>query len=438
MLKIHFLLRQPQKKGIKAIYATVRYKSQTAILYPGISIHTDVWLRKKSVNKPKDIPENYHLKDKLHDFEKLIQQTYMELQAKCTNSIVSPNLLKKAVYAKHLTGEVNDALADKDKRILITDFFQTMIDDSKNKKRLSQEGKALTSSTISTYETTKKHFIEFQNKQRRKYYLSDIDQKLIDGFTHYLSVELKMASNGSGKYMKNFRSMMNYARKMKLIGADMLIDNKVKVTQETTDSIYLSMSDIADMMAIQDFETPLYETVRDLFVVGCMTGLRFSDYSTLFLARFEECFIYKTMIKTQGKVVIPIHSIVKQILAKYPNGLPACPPNQVFNRYLKEIGKKLPQLNTDFEKTLTRSGVPDSHVYKKYDLLVSHTARRSFATNEYLNCTPTVTIMAITGHKTEKSFLAYIKAEPLQHAMLMMDRWDKGDKLIRNDEDRAA
>jgi len=143
--------------------------------------------------------------------------------------------------------------------------------------------------------------------------------------------------------------------------------------------------------------------------------------------------MFLTQQKTQNRVTIPIHPTVKEILAKYPNGLPKCPPNQVFNRYLKDLGKKLPQLDTDFEKVLTRGGVADPKTYKKYELLQSHTARRSFATNEYLNGTPTITIMAITGHRTEKSFLAYIKADSLQHAMLLAEHWKKRKK----DNDRA-
>jgi hypothetical protein len=165
MVRIKFLLRQPNKLGVKAIYATVRYKNQTVILYPGISIHTDAWLRKNGHNKPKDIPENYDIIDALNDFAKLVRETYKELQAKASNSIVSPDLFKKAVYAKHLGEQVEKATAPKKEgRVLITDFFQTMIDDSKNKKRLSQDGKALTASTISTYESTLKHFLSQAEK----------------------------------------------------------------------------------------------------------------------------------------------------------------------------------------------------------------------------------------------------------------------------------
>lgn len=433
MVRVKFLLRQPTRRGIKAVYATARYKNQTVILYPGISIHTDAWVRKNGHNKPKDIPENYDLIDFLNDFAKLVRETYKELHLNASNSIVSPDLFKKAVYAKHLGEQVEKATAPKKEgRVLIIDFFQTMIDDSRNKKRLSQDGKALAASTIATYESTKKHFLDFQTIQKRKYHLTDIDQKLIDYLYSYFTDDLKMSFNGVGKYMKTFRTMMNYARQKKLIGAEMLIDKKVKVTHESTDNIYLTEQDIADLYAISEFESPLYEIVRDLFLIGCLTGLRFSDYSTLSKARFENGFMFLTQQKTQNSVAIPIHPTVQEILSKYPDGLPKCPPNQVFNRYLKDIGKKLPQLDTDFEKVLTRGGVADSKTYKKYQLLQSHTARRSFATNEYLHGTPTITIMAITGHKTDKAFLAYIKADSLKHAKLLAEHWKKRKKDENN------
>ena len=244
-----------------------------------------------------------------------------------------------------------------------------------------------------------------------------------------------MAFNGSGKYMKTFRTMMNYACQKKILPTTIAADVKVKVTKETPDNIYLTEKDIEDLMQLNNFDTPLYETVRDLFVIGCMTGLRFSDYSNLTPQRINNGFIQLTQQKTQARVTIPIHPLVNAILEKYPAGLPKCPPNQVFNRYLKDIGKMLPQLNEPFEKVLTRAGKPDIQVYPKYELLQSHTARRSFCTNEYLNGTPTITIMAISGHKSEKAFMAYIKADTLQHAILMMKSWQERKKKKDSDSE---
>jgi hypothetical protein len=60
-----------------------------------------------------------------------------------------------------------------------------------------------------------------------------------------------------------------------------------------------------------------------------------------------------------------------------------------------------------------------------WELISTHTAPRPFATNEYLAGTPSLTIMAITGHKTEKSFLRYIRIFPSVHAKILAMEWEK-------------
>ena len=436
MLKIHFLLRQPKKKGRKAIYATVRYQNQTGILYPHLSVYSNVWVSKPGISQPKDIPENYDLKDSLYDYQKLIRETHIELQKLTPGIVVPAKLLKKAVYAKKLNNEVSTAMKVEDKPVLITDFFQIMIDDSKSGKRLGKDGKQLTDSTISTYEPTKTHFQDFQ--QKRKYRLADINQNLINGFSDYLNIKLNMAANGSGKHMKNFRTMMNYAQQKKLISADFVSDNKVTVTKETPDNIYLTEQEIDEMMKLKDFDSPLQEIVIDYFIIACKTALRFSDFSNLPTARIDDEFIRTNQIKVNERVTIPIHPIVAKILNKYNGNLPPCPSNPVFNKCLKEIGKKMPSLDKDFEKTLTRSRKPDPKMYKRWELLTTHSARRSFCTNEYLNGMPSITIMAITGHKSEKTFLNYIKADSLRKAMQMRDIWKKRSEGDKGLEGQAA
>lgn len=54
-----------------------------------------------------------------------------------------------------------------------------------------------------------------------------------------------------------------------------------------------------------------------------------------------------------------------------------------------------------------------------------HTARRSFATNMYKSGIPSITLMKITGHLTESSFLKYIKVTPAEHATKMHEMWQK-------------
>jgi len=62
--------------------------------------------------------------------------------------------------------------------------------------------------------------------------------------------------------------------------------------------------------------------------------------------------------------------------------------------------------------------------YPKHDLITSHCCRRTFATFHYGKL-DTLTIMSVTGHKSEKQFLAYVKIKPKQHAIAMKNMWNK-------------
>ena len=96
------------------------------------------------------------------------------------------------------------------------------------------------------------------------------------------------------------------------------------------------------------------------------------------------------------------HDVILKILEKNKGRLPKPISIQKNNEYLKEIGQKIPLLKAAFVKSMTKEGIKKKSIYQKWEMITSHTARRSFATNEYLAGTPTLTIMAITGHKTEK------------------------------------
>jgi integrase len=65
-----------------------------------------------------------------------------------------------------------------------------------------------------------------------------------------------------------------------------------------------------------------------------------------------------------------------------------------------------------------------SKAFQKWELVTTHCARRSFATNLYKSDFPSISIMAITGHKTEEAFLKYIKVTPEEHAKKLREHWD--------------
>lgn len=124
-------------------------------------------------------------------------------------------------------------------------------------------------------------------------------------------------------------------------------------------------------------------------------------------------------------MIIPLHDVILKILNKNKGQLPKSISIQKNNEYLKDIGAKIPSLNAKFIKSITKEGFRQLTTFQKWEMVTSHTARRSFATNEYLAGTPTLTMMAITGHKTEKSFLRYIKLTSSEHTKLLKGHWEE-------------
>ena len=119
-----------------------------------------------------------------------------------------------------------------------------------------------------------------------------------------------------------------------------------------------------------------------------------------------------------------MHPAVIKILEKYDYQMPKPLSNQRFNEYIKEVAKiaGIDQVETT-RKTI--GGKIQTERKPKYELIGTHTGRRSFCTNMYLLGIPTYTIMAISGHKTEKSFIKYVRITKEQHARFMRKAWEQ-------------
>jgi integrase len=192
---------------------------------------------------------------------------------------------------------------------------------------------------------------------------------------------------------------------------------------EDTDSIYLSVDELERIYNHDFSDNKKLDKVRDLFIIACWTGLRFSDMCELSIDNisktpYGQLITIKT-VKTGETVVIPVHNTIIEILKKYKNILPRVPSNQKMNDYLKDIGEAV-KIKETVELVKTKGGLRFKEAFQKWELISSHTARRSFATNMYIADIPAISIMKITGHKTEKSFLRYIKISPEDNAKKML------------------
>lgn len=200
------------------------------------------------------------------------------------------------------------------------------------------------------------------------------------------------------------------------------------------DNIYLTEDEIKkiynlDIQALKasgeiDSKSSI-EATRDLFIIGCWTGLRRSDINHLnngvWSVKDGEDLLYVTAEKTKRQVVIPLHPFVKSIYKKYDGVLPHLGDKANTNRQLRDLGR-LAGIDEIVPITENRGGKVVTYHYHKYELIGMHTARRSFATNMYLKGMPTIAIMQLTGHTTEHNFLKYIKVTAEQNAMMIAKR----------------
>lgn len=192
----------------------------------------------------------------------------------------------------------------------------------------------------------------------------------------------------------------------------------IYLTEEEIERIYRLDLSSEELRSQIDPRQRIEET-RDMFVVACWTGLRFGDWKDLSNVEINGNMMTVHTKKTNKTVIIPLHPFVKEVYEKYGNRFPKVVHK---THTLQQIRLCAKWAGIDEHTTLSRvrGGRTIVEQGPKYDFVMNHTARRSFATNLYLkNIVPTPSIMAITGHTTETNFKKYIKVDKLQHAKIV-------------------
>jgi len=261
-------------------------------------------------------------------------------------------------------------------------------------------------STIQTYKIALFHLKGFETATGYKIDFDNISIDFYDKFLSYLIHEKNHKNNSAGKQIKTIKTFLRDATEQGINKNLDFTKKKFKVLKEEADTIYLTESELTAIYELS-LNNGLAQ-VRDLFIIGCYTGLRFSDLSRLNIDNIKDGIINIRTTKTDSAVSIPLHYRVKEILHKYNGNLPKGISNQKTNDYLKTIAQKA-GIEETVSKRQTQGATVIHNQQPKYELVTTHTARRSFATNAFLGNVPTIQIMKITGHKTEKSFMKYIR-----------------------------
>ena len=256
--------------------------------------------------------------------------------------------------------------------------------------------------------------------------LADVNKDFYDSFVAFLYGQgLKL--NTIGKHIKNIKAAINALPLAQRATCEFVEPKKcVKLTEEV-DNIYLTETEL-EAIATLPIDTPYLDRVRDQFILLAWTGCRYSDLDKLTRDNIVTIngreFFKIEQQKTGARPTIPILPATRAILEKYAYNVPRPMANQKFNEYIKDVARRA-GLTDEVKITRTEAGKRVTQRYSKWQCVSAHTARRSFATNMYKRDFPTLMIMKITGHQTEKAFLSYIKVTEDENAERMMKLFEE-------------
>ena len=269
-----------------------------------------------------------------------------------------------------------------------------------NQKCSELIGKDYVRATVMYYERTARYLSEFikQNHRLSDIPLKDIDYNFIQAFEHFVKTVKNCQQNATVKHLKNFKRIIRIALLNHWIISDPFAEIHFKQTPTNRDFL---LEEELQLILRKQFNIPRLETVKDIFIFCCFTGLAFTDVQHLTPEHIlcdnkGEYWIRKPREKTTNMCNIPLLEIPLKLIDKYKHH-PECerknivfpvPSNQRMNSYLKEIA--------------------DLCGIKKN--LSTHVARHSFTCIALANKVSMEAIAKMLGHSNIKTTKIYASA----------------------------
>ena len=438
MAKTNFYLRNKNATSATPIFLTVFYNKERVKLSTNESIEPEYWNEKTQRPRvTKQYPTHPEFKTRLDNLVVKVNDLLRTYQNDNDDNLPTTTALRD-MWNELLNPTLHEETAPEpiQRQKTLIEFMEWFVDDAK--KRINDRtGKTLADATIIVYNQILNKVKDFvkTNPKYRNLDFDGIDGGFYTDFTDFLTKKKQLSINTVGKVIRTFKVFLNNATE-EGVNTNLYFKRKnFKAVQENTTATYLNNNELETLHRFDLSATPHLDRARDLFLVGCWTGLRFSDFSQIrpenITDKEDGKYITIETQKTGELVEVPLHDTVLEIMEKYQNkyanSLPPSLRNQPLNRYLKDIGKSV---GFDSPETIiyTKGGIRVTQQLPKHELITTHTARRSFATNQFLLGVPSITIMAMTGHRTEKSFMKYIKVTKREHATIMRSFWSKKDQ----------
>jgi integrase len=387
----------------------------------GISVESTNWSASKQRIKLNSSTSNVDLlNNQLSKLEKFVFDNYNTDYN--TSQHISKIWLKESV-----SKFFNRASEDESHKVYFVDWIELFVKEAENRVF---NGSKLKKRSLNNYTATLSKLQAFEKYSKQKIRFEDIDLTFHSEFILYCVNEENLSNNTIGSIVSRIKTFCRNAEMDGLPVNPKYKHRDFSLPKNETIDTYLKDEEI-NLIYNHDFSgSDRLDNTRDLFVIGLRTGLRISDILGITEKNIFGNVINITTQKTNQNLTIPVHPQFRSILEKRNGDLPPKISSQKFNVYIKEICKEvgLKELTPGY-KMDTETKRKKFDYYPKYELITSHSCRRSFCSVLFLSGDiDNSTIMAATGHKSIVQFTHYVKASQDEHIKKISEYWDKKEQ----------
>jgi site-specific recombinase XerD len=365
--------------------------------------------KKYRVKSNREFKQYRAINQKLENFEICAIQAFRELESK--KKLITKAQLKNAIRQK-LKGWAPGKASGEISFVKWADAYV--------ENRL--KAGFIVASSAKVYKNTTRFLSEYEKRNRHVLGFRDVTPEMINEFISML-VKKGYAQNYIHKQVKNIRMFMDMAKIDGLHQMEAYRNKNLSVAEELVDAPYLTIDELQIIYDLKTKPGGRLDKIKDLILFESWTGLRHSDSGQVLPHDIRKIkggkAIFIAPQKGKDRILIPIGPVVEEILVKYNWKSPPNMSNQKTNNYLKELCK-LAQIDSPFTSYRTQGGKRVKRHGPKWKFISTHTGRRSFCTNAVKMGCNQLFVMKISGHKTESSFLKYIKITKEEIAQIMI------------------
>ena len=415
MATINFYLKESGDANPSLINLHYFCNSFRLKVYTGKKIQSKKWNKKKQC-----VRQNYT--------EETYINTFLNGLTKKVEKIESSLIENKQFTKENLQDLIREHLRPELEPEKIT--FYKALDEFFEVKRSK-----LSHSYLKSVTTLKNHLQAYEKKKRKVISFESLTMAFYELFTSYLLNDCNQSTNTVGTNISRLKYFLRWATKMGYNSNLSFQDKDFKAQKIDTQIIYLAEDELFNLYELDLTGNKKLQNVRDVFCFGCFTGLRFSDVSKVSRENVREDELVITVRKTREQLTVPLNDYAREILERNDFSLPAI-SNQKTNDYLKELGQLIdpktnkPVLNEDVHVTSFKGSERIDTIEKKYNLITTHTARRTFVTLSLEKGMRAELVMSITGHESYKNFKRYIKLTDKVKKAEMKTIWNRKPEQV--------